>query len=202
VTFEGGEGTGKSTQVGLLASRLRTNGRSVITAREPGGTQLGERVRDLTRQQAAAPLAELFLFEAARSQLVVDVLVPSLASGAIVIVDRFADSTLAYQGYGRGLDLAEVERVNAIATRGVVPDLTILLDLDVEIGLARKLGEIGHDAIGREHREFHNRVRTGYLTMAAAAPERWVVLDAALPEQEIGERVWQHVAPRVHIAGD
>jgi dTMP kinase len=159
-------------------------------------------VRELTRQQAAAPLAELFLFEAARAQLVVDVLVPSLAGGAIVIVDRFADSTLAYQGYGRALDHAEVERVNTIATRGVVPNLTILLDLDAGSGLARKLGEIGHDAIGREHREFHDRVRAGYLRMAAAEPERWVVLDAALPQQELGERVWQHVAPRVRIAGD
>jgi dTMP kinase len=197
ITFEGGEGTGKSTQVSLLASRLRAIGREVKTAREPGGTVFGERVRDLTRQQAVAPLAELFLFEAARAQLVVDLLVPSLASGAVVILDRFADSTLAYQGYGRGLDSSEIIQISAIATRGVRPDLTILLDLNVDCGLSRKLGEIGHDAIGREHRDFHQRVRAGYLEMAAAEPHRWAVLDAGLPQQQLADLVWETVQVRL-----
>lgn len=199
ITFEGGEGTGKSTQTALLATRLRSTGREVRTAREPGGTALGEQVRDLTRRQAAAPLSELFLFEAARAQLVVDLLVPSLASGAIVILDRFCDSTVAYQGYGRGLDIDEIRRVNTIAIRGVTPDLTLLLDLDVECGLARKLGEIGHDAIGKEHRDFHERVRDGYREMASSEPERWTVLDAALPEGELAEHVWSAVRDRLPV---
>jgi len=199
ITFEGGEGTGKSTQVALLAGRLRAAGLEVRTAREPGGTALGERIREVTRQQAVASLAELFLFEAARAQLVVDLLVPSLASGAAVILDRFFDSTLAYQGYGRGLDVSEVRWVNAIATRGVIPDLTILLDLDVDCGLSRKLGEIGQDAIGKEHRNFHERVRAGYLAMAAEEPQRWAVLDASLPQQELSERVWDVVRKRLPL---
>jgi dTMP kinase len=200
ITFEGGEGSGKSTQVALLAARLRGGGFETRTAREPGETLLGERVRELTRQFPAAPLAELFLFEAARSQLVVDVLVPSLASGAIVILDRFSDSTFAYQGYGRGLDLDEIQRVNGIATRGVRANLTILLDLDVDSGLARKLGEIGQDSIGKEHREFHERVRAGYLTMARAEPNRWVILDAGVPPEDLAERVWEAVRARLPLA--
>jgi dTMP kinase len=200
ITLEGGEGSGKSTQIDLLASRLRASGYETRTAREPGATVLGERVRELTRQIPAAPLAELFLFEAARAQLVVDVLVPTLASGAVVILDRFSDSTLAYQGYGRGLDPDEIRRVNEIATRGVRPALTILLDLDVVTGLARKLGEIGQDAIGKEHRDFHERVRSGYLAMAGQEPERWVVLDATLPPDLLAERIWEAVRDRLPLA--
>jgi dTMP kinase len=200
ITLEGGEGSGKSTQIDLLASRLRKRGFDTRTAREPGATALGERVRELTRQIPAAPLAELFLFEAARAQLVVDVLVPILASGAIVILDRFFDSTLAYQGYGRGLDPDEIQRVNEIATRGVYPDLTILLDLDVDTGLARKLGEIGQDAIGKEHRDFHERVRSGYLKMAGQEPDRWVVLDATLSPARLSERIWETVQNRLPLA--
>jgi dTMP kinase len=196
ITFEGGEGSGKSTQVAHLARRLRTEGWEVVTAREPGGTELGERVRAITRDPAA-PLAELFLFEAARAQLVTELVRPALAASAIVILDRYADSTLAYQGYGRGLDLGMLRQVNAIATGGLTPDLTFLLDLDVDEGLQRKLGEIGHDAIGREHRAFHERVRAGYLTLAAAEPERWLVLDAALPPDVLAERVWAAVQQRL-----
>jgi dTMP kinase len=157
---------------------------------------LGERIRELIRDPAA-PIAELFLFEAARAQLVQESIEPALERGEVVILDRFADSTVAYQGYGRRLDVAEIKRVNAFATRGIVPDLTILLDLDVGCGLARKLGEIGQDAIGREHREFHERVRAGYLEMAAAEPERWVMLDAALPQVELAERVLEVVSSRL-----
>ncbi len=202
ITFEGGEGGGKSTQVAHLAGNLRAAGRSVLTAREPGGTELGERVREITRDPAT-PLAELFLFEAARAQLVAEVVRPALMAGAAVILDRYADSTLAYQGYGRGLDLAQLRQANAIATSGLTPDLTFLLDIDVERGLQRKLGEIGHDAIGREHRDFHQRVRNGYLTLAAAEIERWAVLDATQPPDEIAARVWavvQHrLAGRVNV---
>jgi dTMP kinase len=200
ITFEGGEGSGKSTQVDLLASRLRAIGYEARTAREPGSTVLGERVRELTRELPAVPLAELFLFEAARAQLLVDVLVPSLASGAFVILDRFVDSTLAYQGYGRGLDLDDIRRANEIATRGVRADLTFLLDLDVDTGLSRKLGEIGQDAIGKEHRDFHERVRGGYLTMASEQPDRWVILDASRPPDDLARRVWDTARDRLPLA--
>lgn len=196
ITFEGGEGTGKSTQVARLAARVRATGRTAVTAREPGGTEIGERIRAITREPAA-PLAELFLFEAARAQLVAELIEPSLAKGAVVILDRFTDSTLAYQGYGRGLDLSMIAELNQIAVQGILPDLTFLLDLDVDIGLARKLGEIGHDAIGQEHRDFHQRVREGYLELARGEPERWSVLDAGLPLQELEEVIWHALRLRM-----
>ena len=201
ITFEGGEGTGKSTQAARLTARLRAGGSSVVSAREPGGTEVGERIRAVTREPAS-PLAELFLFEAARAQLVAEVIEPALAAGAVVILDRFTDSTLAYQGHGRGLDLATIVELNAVATHGIRPDLTLLLDLDVDTGLARKLGEIGHDAIGKEHRDFHERVRSGYLELAAAEPQRWVVLDGTLPPQELQESVWEAVSKCVRSRQD
>lgn len=212
VTFEGGEGSGKSTQLALLAARIRASGREVVTAREPGGTALGDALRPLTRKPAVArriysvltgdghwsgltPTAELFLFEAARSQLASEVVEPSLDGGALVILDRYIDSTLAYQGYGRGIDLQTIRTLNSIATRGRYPDLTMLLDVDVGTGLARKLGEIGRDAIGNEHRKFHERVRAGYLELAASEPRRWAVLDATLAPDLLAERVWKAVEP-------
>jgi len=197
ITLEGGEGAGKSSQAAQLGAHLRAIRRQVIISREPGGTELGERIRALTREPASL-LAELFLFEAARAQLVAGVVRPALDGGAVVILDRYADSTLAYQGYGRGIPLKEIRALNAIATAGLVPDLTFLLDIDVERGLARKLGEIGHDAIGREHREFHERVRAGYRALAAAEPARWTVIDASLPPSEIAEEIWARVSALVH----
>lgn len=210
ITFEGGEGAGKSTQVEALAARLRAARIEVVTAREPGGTGLGEALRPLTRKPALTrrlyraltedsswtrldPLAELFLFEAARAQLVAELIRPALARGATVILDRFADSTIAYQGYGRGIDLTSIVRLNAIATRGVQPDLTFLLDLDVATGLARKLGEAGRDAIGQEQQSFHERVRAGYLKLAAAEPGRWVVLDGARAPQQLAGAIWMRI---------
>ena len=137
----------------------------------------------------------MFLFEAARAQLVSEVVEPGLSRGAIVILDRFADSTVAYQGYARGIDLGAIRTLNEIATRGHSPDLTVLLDIDVQIGLDRKLGEFGRDAIGKEHRAFHERVRAGYLALAAAETQRWVVLDAALPPDTLANQIWKAVAP-------
>ena len=212
VTLEGGEGTGKSTQVRELAARIRAAGIEALMAREPGGTDLGEALRPITRKPAmarriygaltgdshwsrVAPLAEVFLYEAARAQLMAELVLSGLERGAVVILDRFTDSTCAYQGYGRGIDLAAIKTLNAIATSGISPDLTILLDLDVEIGLARKLGEIGRDAIGNEHRSFHERARAGYLQMAAAEPERWAVFDGSAPPNQIAEQIWRFVEP-------
>jgi dTMP kinase len=219
ITFEGGEGSGKSTQVAGLARRLRAASRDVLIAREPGGTVVGERIRPLTRDpevagryfmtltglprwSSATPLAETLLFEAARSQLVSELVLPGLQSGAIIILDRFADSTLAYQGYGRGLRLDVVGQLNSIATQGITPDLTLLLDLEIEPALARKLGEIGRDTIGKEHREFHERVREGYRALAAAEPQRWVVLDGTLPPNELEERIWAIVEARIAALPD
>jgi dTMP kinase len=214
ITFEGGEGTGKSTQLKALAGRVKASGHEVFSAREPGGTALGETIRPLTRKPALArfvfsqltdesqwsgltPLAELFLYETARTQLVAELVEPALIRKATVILDRFTDSTLAYQGYGRGIDLAVIRTLNDIATRGARPDLTFLLDLDVALGQARKLGEIGVDAIGKGHLDFHQRVREGYLEMAHSEPERWVVLDANQPPQQLSDEIWAAAEPRL-----
>jgi len=197
ITLEGGEGAGKSSQAAQLGAHLREIQREFIITREPGGTELGERIRALTREPAS-PLAELFLFEAARAQLVAGVVRPALERGAVVILDRYIDSTLAYQGYGRGIALDQIRTLNAIATGGLIPDRTFLLDIDVERGLARKLGEIGHDAIGREHRAFHERVRAGYRALAAAEPGRWSVVDASLSPSEIAGQIWEWVSALLH----
>ena len=210
ISFEGGEGSGKSTQTALLAARLEVLGREVVLAREPGGTPLGEVARVLSRKPAVArrfhralsgvdwqsidPLAELLLMEASRAQLVAAVVLPALARGADVVLDRFADSSLAYQGYGRGMALDRVREANALATGGLLPDLTVLLDLDPAVGAARKHGERGRDAIGSETLAFHARVRRGYLSLAAAEPLRWLVLDALRPPAELAERVSQRLA--------
>lgn len=211
ITFEGGEGSGKSTQVRLLTERLTGLGRAVVATREPGGTPVGEVARALAFKPALArrfhreltgahwrsidPLAELFLMEAARAQLVAAVILPALARGAIVISDRFADSTLAYQGAGRGLDPAILRTVNDIATRALHPTLTVLIDLPPAVGLARKRGELGRDAIGGETLAFHERVRAGFLGLAQAEPERWLVLDGARPPDALAAQIWARVAP-------
>jgi len=210
VTFEGVEGAGKSTQVRRLRMRLERLGYEVRATREPGGTPLGEIARALSRKPALArrfygeltgehlrrtdPLAELFLMSAARAQLVGDVIVPALARGAAVLCDRYDDSTLAYQGYGRGLDLHMLRTVNAIATRNTRPSLTVLIDLPPELGLARKRGEQGRDAIGGAGLEFLTRVREGYLALAAQEPARWLVVSGELNEDEIEARIWERIS--------
>lgn len=192
VTFEGGEGSGKSTQTQLLKERLEKEGCTVVALREPGGTPLGEAVRRLLlhREAELTAEAELLLFLAARAELV-RVIRPALDRGEIVVCDRFSDSTLAYQGYGRGLDVDEVRRLNAWATGGLVPDLTVLLDLPVDVGRKRKHAE--DDAFQRERDPFHERVRQGYLTLAKSEPERWLVLDASLGVDTLAERIRQRL---------
>ena len=211
VSFEGVEGGGKSTQSRLLADRVAVLGYDVISTREPGGTELGEVARALTRKpaifrrfhrvltgvdwRATDPLAELFLMSAARAQLVGQVLLPALSRGGVVICDRFDDSTLAYQGYGRGLDRETLRAVNAIATRGLRPALTVLIDLPVQAGLLRKRAEVGRDAIGDEAQPFHERIRAGYIALAAAEPTRWLVVDGMQPPEIVAEQIWERVAP-------
>ena len=201
ITLEGGEGAGKSTQTAALTERLEANGLRVVRAREPGGTPLGERLRDIALDlssggdMALDPLTETLLFIAARTELVASVIAPALETGTIVVCDRFSDSTLAYQGFGRGVDLETIERLNTDAARGLRPDVTVLLDLPVEEGLSRT-GTAGQaDRFGREEEAFHERVRQGYRSLAAREPERWLVVDASQPPNEVSELIWRRVEP-------
>ena len=198
ITFEGGEGSGKTTQARLLAYRLEGRGLAGVLTREPAATEAGGRIWGVIAGGGLEPLAELLLFLAARAQHVAEVIGPALSQGRIVVCDRFADSTVAYQGYGRGLDRRLIRRLNWVATGGLKPDLTFLLDLPVDVGLARQ-GKAA-DAIGREGREFHERVRRGYLALARRDPGRWVVVDALRPEDEGAEEVWRRVEPLLQRA--
>ena len=189
ITFEGGEGSGKSTQSEILARAMNDAGRTVLRIREPGGTELGESLRDLLlhRHAGISPEAELLLFLAARAELVRSVIRPALDAGTVVICDRFADSTFAYQGYGRGLDLKRLRALNDWATGGLVPDLTVLLDVPVEAGLKRKHGEL--DVFQLEDVEFHRRVRDGYLALSGAEPKRWLVADGTQALELIARKI-------------
>lgn len=201
MTFEGGEGCGKSTQARSLKRRLQARGISSVLEHEPGGTRLGRAVeRWLKWGGKVDPLPELLLFGAARGQLVAEVVKPALAQGKVVVLDRFADSTTAYQGYGRGLELDQIGLVNRLATQGIRPDLVVLLDLDVERGLSRKGGG-SHDRFEKEALEFHRRVREGYLKLAAAEQERWLAIDGSLPKAEISRLVWDRVEPLLKARG-
>jgi dTMP kinase len=199
ITFEGPEGAGKTTQAARLAATLRDRGVEVISTREPGGTVLGERIRDvlLAPARAADPpvdaLADALLFNAARRQLVAEVIEPALGVGTTVVCARFADSTRAYQGYGGGLPLGELSRLEAVATGGLKPDRTILLDLPVEIGLARKAPDDRTRFETAYDLAFHQRVRSGFMAMAAAEPARFVVIDASGDPDEIARRVLRSV---------
>ncbi len=181
ITFEGGEGSGKSTQLRLLARRLEGAGLPVRMLREPGGTAAGEAIRHILLDPDHAGLdarAELLLYEAARAQLVAEVIEPALAAGEIVLCDRFFDSSTAYQAYGRGLPLEEVRALNAAATGGLAPDRTLVLDVDPALGIERATAS-GADRLEAEDRAFHERVRAGFLAVAEAEPVRVVVLSAA-----------------------
>ena len=194
VTLEGGEGSGKSSQAEALAALMRTQNYTVTLTREPAGTELGRTVMATFQQKATlTPEAELFLFEAARAQHVEEVVHPALERGAIVLCDRYTDSTLAYQGYGRGLSLDHIRAVNHIATGGLGPHFTILLDVLPETGLARKDHQRLDDSIGGEPLEFHQRVRHGFLELAQREPQRIVVVDASLPLDQVTRAAWQHL---------
>jgi len=189
VTFEGPEGCGKSTQLDLLAATLRESGQRVLATREPGGTVIGDLIRSVLLDPARIdmlPATEFLLFSAGRAQHVEQVIRPFLGQGGIVLCDRYADSSLAYQGYGRRQDVDVLRSITRFATGGLVPDLTLFLDLPVELGLRRKAVGSG-DSWNRMEQEalaFHERVRAGYLAMAAAEPERWVVVDASRTRDE------------------
>lgn len=182
VVLEGGDGAGKSRLQPALGERLVSTKREIVLTREPGGTALGERIRGLLLEDAAqkSQLAELLLFEAARAQLVATVILPAVQRGAIVICDRFAGSSVAYQGYGRGLGRELVERANALATGGIDPDLTLLLDLPVEAALSRRARDGDNNHFDTEALAFHERVQAGYREIAAGSSS-WRVIDASRP---------------------
>lgn len=197
VTLEGGEGAGKTTLQGGLEERARGAGHEVVTCREPGGTQLGERLRDALLGHSSEPpdiVAELLVFTAARAQLVAEVIRPALERGALVLCDRYVDSTVAYQHYGRGIERGDVDAANAVATGGLMPDLTLLLDLPPFEGL-RRVGRVT-DYLEREPLDFHRRVRQGYLSESQTDPERWFVLDAVQSPDALVEAAWQRIEVR------
>ena len=196
ITFEGGEGSGKSVQARALYKKLAQLSIPALLTHEPGGTLFGRKLGrwlKWTDDADISPLTELLLFNASRGQLSTKVIQPNLESGVTVICDRYADSTTAYQGYGRGLDLAMVKAVNTAATQGLKPDLTILLDMPAEAGLDRKRGS-KQDRFEQEDMAFHQRVHEGYLKLAANDPQRWLVIDATQPKGKISEIIWQRVS--------
>ena len=196
ITFEGGEGSGKTLQARVLYRRLTRLAVPVLLVHEPGGTSLGRRIRrwlKWAKDTDISPLTELLMFNASRTQLVNEVIRPNLESGKVIICDRYTDSTTAYQGYGRGLDLEAVDAINNAATQGLEPSLTVLLDISVEEGLARK-GSSEHDRFEQEDIAFHQKVREGYLKLAADEPERWLVIDATLSKSEIENIIWERVS--------
>ena len=201
VTFEGIEGSGKSTHLRHLGARLRDGGHAVVETREPGDTAAGAAIRRLllgTGNAALTPVTELFLYCADRSQHVQDVVRPALDASRIVLCDRFSDSTIAYQGYGRGLDLDAVRSLDALARGGVWPALTFLFDCPVDEGLARARGRSGSaDRFEREAPAFHERIRAGFLALAAAEPGRFRVLDARAPIERVQARVIAEVERRL-----
>ena len=188
ITFEGPEGSGKSTQIRMLAGALEAQGLRVLATREPGGTRIGNRVRDIVLDAAhteMSPRAEALLYSAARAQLVDQVILPALKAGALVLCDRYADSTLAYQGYGHGRPLEPLRRLGDYATDGLTPDLTIYLDIDPQEGLERKQSGDAEEWNRFEQRalDYHRAVREGYLALIRAEPRRWHCVNAA---QEAG----------------
>ena len=203
ITFEGPEGSGKSTQARLLAERLQALGCDVLLTREPGGTPLGDQIRSLLLGHEHGEMhatTEALLFAAARAQHVHERIRPQLARGGVVLCDRFADSTLAYQGYGLQQNLRMLRTLTAIATGGTQPDLTLLLDLPVDAGLQRKRQEAQAGEWNRlDARElaFHGRVRDGYQALAASEPRRWLKFDADQPVAALAEQIWLVIAPRL-----
>ncbi|MEM6910712.1 MAG: dTMP kinase [Verrucomicrobiota bacterium] len=198
ITFEGSEGCGKSTQIARLKTRLEAKGRRVVSVREPGGTALGEKVRSLLQFDAAgqgmAPEAELMLFAASRAQLVREIIGPALREGAVVIADRFLDSTVVYQGMARKLGREVAEAVNALAVGDCLPDRTFLLDMEAAVATerARKVSEAAgvSDRMERENDEFFALVRRGFLDLAEEAPERFRVIDASQSVDEVSQAIW------------
>jgi len=206
ITFEGSEGCGKSTQITRLAKRLRGVGREVVQLREPGGTPIGEKIRELLQYDASAsamtPESELLLFAASRAQLVREVIRPALKRGAIVLCDRFLDSTTVYQGVARSLKASAVARINDFAVDGTFPDLTLLLDLDAAEGRLRASARKGPvDRMEQEKEEFYESVRHGFLELARSNPERIAVIDGSGDKKSVEHAITKVIAERLQIPG-
>jgi len=192
ISLEGIEGTGKSTQAKLLSDYLIERGFEVVLTEEPGGTQIGLRIRELllsVEHKSMTAVTELLLYNASRSQHIREIILPAISRGAIVITDRFTDSTIAYQGFGRGIDPGIIDSIDLIATGRLRPDITILLDLDAAVGLKRNKGINKTDRLELEDLEFHQRVRNGYHNLAEKEPERIKLIDASAGIQEIHNRI-------------
>jgi dTMP kinase len=201
LSFEGIEGTGKTTQARLLSERLAEEGHDVVLTFEPGGTVIGSRIREillLPEHLEMSAITELLLYNAARAQHLAEKILPAIKQGKIIITDRFSDSTVAYQCYARGIDIALIMSLDRLATGGLKPDLTILFDLDAEAGLARNRGANKTDRIELEDIAFHRKVREGYLAIAKADPDRVRIVDAAQPSAEVQARVWEIVKERLN----
>lgn len=202
ITFEGPDGSGKSTQISLLADHLQGLGFNVLQTREPGGTAIGSQIRHVLHDVKNTEMdsrAEVLLYSASRAQLVQQVILPHLAAGGAVICDRYADSTYAYQGYGRQLDFDTLQHITRFATRELTPDITIYLDLDVTEGIRRKqrANSAGEGELNRMDQlalEFYRRVRAGYLQMAQAEPERWLVIDASGTVTDVQRQIRDRLA--------
>lgn len=201
IVFEGPEGAGKSTQVRLLATELRVAGYSVVETREPGGTPIGERIRALLLDHTSAGMSaetEALLLNAARAQHVRDVIAPALQAGEVVVCDRFSDSTLAYQGWGRGLPLDDLLTLQHFAVKGYEPDIRVLLDLPVELGLARRRADHGSaNRLDEELLQFHERVREAFLRLADAASGDWIVVNASAPASDVAREISQAMRARI-----
>jgi dTMP kinase len=200
ITLEGPEGSGKTSHIPYLVEYLRERGHVVFPTREPGGTSIGEQIREVIhdlKNVEMHPRTETLLYQAARAQIVEQVIKPRLATGEIVISDRYYDSTIAYQGYGHQQDLEQVRALVKYATGGLVPNLTVLLDLDIEIGLGRKKKDNEWNRLDAYTVEFHQRVRAGYLEMVAQEPNRWVVVDAGKKWESVQEKLRKVIEGRL-----
>lgn len=203
ITFEGGEGCGKSTQIRRLADRLEREGHTVCQSREPGGTPLGEAIRDLLQHNKAGdgmcPESELLLFAAARAQIVREHILPAIDRGEIVLCDRFLDSTTVYQGVARAIDPIEVAAINQFATGGLLPDLTLVIDLDPAVGLrrAREGSDVPLDRMEQEAMAFHEDVRRGYLEIAEVDKERFRIFDGTRDIDSLENEIWDTIEPRL-----
>lgn len=202
ITFEGVEGSGKSTQVGKLASKLREMGKTIEVVREPGGTRIGEKIRSITHNRENVELtavAEAYLMAASRAQLVRDIIKPALEVGKIVIADRFIDSSLAYQGYGRNLGEETILELNKLALDGVFPNLTVFLDLNPGLGHERRNGAKKPDRLDLQQKDFYERVYQGYKTLAEKYKDRYVVIDSTPSIDEVAGKIWEEVQEKLQI---
>jgi dTMP kinase len=203
ISFEGSEGSGKSTQIARLAAHLQKTHREVLSTREPGGTEIGEQIRNIivhnSKGDEMSAETELLLFTAARAQLVREIIAPALGRGAIVLCDRFLDSSTVYQGIGRNLAMDPVNQINRFAVGNVMPDVTIVLDVPTKVSLSRLKQRASDlpDRMERENVDFYEKVRTGYLLLAKGMPERFIVVDGTKSEDVVAKRIWTEVQARL-----